>query len=131
MRARPSSSTWPRAPRGPRPRTCGRSRPSSTTFPVAPPATAGPLPCSAEVDVQPDHGPAGEGPQLDQVAELVDHPQPAPAVAVERRALPADHGVLDPAGVADLAHQGPSSRQIRREPRPPPWRRLLVAAAFG
>src|SRR4029453_8578476 len=62
---------------------------------------------SAQVHVQPDHGPAGEGPQLDQVAELVDHPQPAAAVAVEGRPLPADHRVPDAAAVTDLAHQRP------------------------
>ena len=56
-------------------------------------------------DVQADHGSRRERPDLDQIAELVREPQSEARPTIRRRLPPADEGIVDPPGVADLADQ--------------------------
>src|ERR1700738_2850218 len=55
--------------------------------------------------VEPGGGARVEPPELDQVAQLVGHPQTAMAVPVARRPLAAGERVIDPLRGTDLAYQ--------------------------
>ncbi len=53
--------------------------------------------------MQPDGSAAGPGTQLDQVAELVDGPQPVTVVGLGGGTAAADQWITDLAAVLDLA----------------------------
>lgn len=74
---------------------------------------------SVQPHVQPDTGTARGGPDLDQVAELVHHPQPQAPGAAERRRMKACQRVSDVTGIADLADQLPTGSP-HREHAPAP-----------
>jgi hypothetical protein len=54
--------------------------------------------------VQADEVPATRGAKLDEVAELVRHPEPAPVRLIRIGSAATGEWVVDPATVLDLAH---------------------------
>src|SRR5450432_1208460 len=57
----------------------------------------------AKAHVQADGGAGPAGAELDEVADLVDHPEPLTAESAERRRPPAGQRVGDPALIVQLA----------------------------
>src|SRR5439155_17910190 len=89
--APPSGCIWT----GPDPRARVAGRPGR------PWRAAQPLP-ARQADVQPGRGAGRAAPRLDQVADMVHHPQPLPG-RIRRRPLPPGHRVGDPFAVVYLA----------------------------
>jgi len=65
--------------------------------------------------VQPQHRPAGAGPELDEVAQLVDQPQAAAAPGSRRRCPPTYERVDDRPAARNLADELPGAAPGARD----------------